>query len=83
MNGLGDNVPGGRVKSKINTGSVGNERRADVRGTQEGGSAAEAGGLKGAVNELRSQHPHAYDDHGPHHGTTTHIRHEPHPYGRK
>lgn len=81
--GLGDNVPGGRVKSKINTGGVGNERKGDVRGTQEGGSAAEAAGnpLRGAMAELRSQHPHGYDDHGPHHGTNSHVRHMPHPYG--
>lgn len=60
---------------------VGNERKADVRGTQEGGSAAEAGGLraslKHAVHELHSQHPHEHDDHGPHHGGMEHVRHKP------
>ena len=57
----------------------GNERKADVRGVQEGGSRAEATGsvLSGAVRELHKQHPHEYDDHGPHHGTDDHIRHEP------
>ena len=72
---------------------VGNEKKADVRGVQEGGSAAEArgsvlhtGGLKGATGELHRQHPHKHNDHGPHHGTSTHIRHEPlhgmKPHGR-
>ena len=60
---------------------VGNERKAEVRGVQEGGSAAEAHGLTGslkhAVGELHSQHPHRHDDHGPHHGGTEHIRHMP------
>lgn len=63
---------------------VGNERKADVRGTQEGGSAAEArgsvmhsGGLGGAMKELHEQHPIAYHDHGPHHGHEHHVRHEP------
>ena len=58
---------------------VGNERKADVRGAQEGGSRAEASHnpLTHAVNELHTQHPHHYSDHGPHHGTDSHIRHEP------
>jgi hypothetical protein len=67
---------------------VGNETKAEVRRTQDGGSRAEARdsrpelrsggmGLKGASEELHRQHPHEYHDHGPHHGTTTHIRHEP------
>lgn len=60
---------------------VGNETKAEVRATQEGGSMAEAKGtgssLRMAGDELRRQHPHSYADHGPHHGTTDHIRHEP------
>ncbi len=60
---------------------VGNEKKAQVKATQEGGSEAEAhgmgGGLKHAVHELHSQHPHKHHDHGPHHGTTDHIRHKP------
>lgn len=58
---------------------VGNETKAETKRTQEGGSAAEAAGnpLHGAVQELGRQHPHGYDDHGPHHGTTDHVRHEP------
>lgn len=68
-----------RVMSKINVGSVGDESHGDVAGTQSGGSAAEARGstLKAAVSELHSQHPQKYDDHGPHHNTTDHIRHSP------
>ena len=61
--------------------------KADVRGTQEGGSAAEARGTKssigpghghisGAVKELHSQHPHHHSVGGVHH-TTDHIRHVP------
>lgn len=68
---------------------VGNETKANVKGAQMGGTAAEARGdavhsnegMKGhlghAVAELHKQHPHKHNDHGPHHGTTTHIRHEP------
>lgn len=58
---------------------VGNETKANVRGAQEGGSMAEASGnpLTHAKHELHSQHPHAYHEHGPHHGTTEHIRHSP------
>lgn len=59
---------------------VGNEKKADVRGAQEGGDKAEGAGmghLRGAVKELHSQHPHAHHDHGPHHGGSEHIRHEP------
>jgi hypothetical protein len=33
--------------------------------------------LMGAVKELYKQHPHNYDDLGPHQGTTDHIRHKP------
>ena len=66
---------------------VGNETKADLKGTQLGGSRAEGaesmphmgnkGHLGHAVAELHRQHPHKHNDHGPHHGTTTHIRHEP------
>jgi len=35
------------------------------------------GGLSGAVAELKTQHPIEHYDHGPHHGTSSHIRHEP------
>lgn len=43
----------------------------------EMGSANMTGAFSGAVAELKSQHPHAHYDHGPHHGTTTHQRHKP------
>lgn len=33
--------------------------------------------LRGARRELETQHPHAYHEHGPHHGTSDHIRHMP------
>jgi hypothetical protein len=63
---------------------IGNETKADVKGTQEGGSRAEGANspigstkLSHAVKELHSQHPIHHSDHGPHHGRTDHIRHEP------
>jgi len=68
---------------------VGNERKAGMRQTQEGGSRAEARGdavhsnegmaghLGHAVGELHRQHPEHHHDLGPHHGGTSHIRHEP------
>jgi hypothetical protein len=55
---------------------VGNETKADMKGAQEG-QPTDKNPLHGAVKELHSQHPHHYSDHGPHHGTKTHIRHEP------
>jgi hypothetical protein len=58
---------------------VGQETKAEVKAVQDGGSKAEAAGnpLRGAVKELHTQHPHKYDDLGPHHGGTDHIRHQP------
>lgn len=44
---------------------VGNETHANM-----------AGALGGAVAELRSQHPIAHHDHGPHHGNSHHVRHQ-------
>lgn len=41
------------------------------------GSANMAGAFSGAVAELKSQHPIAHYDHGPHHGTDHHKRHKP------
>lgn len=40
------------------------------------GSANMSGAFSSAVSELKSQHPHAHYEHGPHHGTQTHIRHQ-------
>ncbi len=58
---------------------VGQERHADMRGTQLGGSRAEGAGnpLGHAVHELKTQHPEHHHDLGPHHGGRTHERHEP------
>jgi hypothetical protein len=68
--------------------SVGNETKADMKGAMEG-SPTDANPLRGAIQELGAQHPHAYHDHGPHHGTSEHRRHAravnpnpSHPYGR-
>lgn len=41
-------------------------------------SGANMGGaFSGAVAELHAQHPIPHHDHGPHHGTDHHIRHQP------
>lgn len=41
-----------------------------------GASAPAMGSILGsAVSELNAQHPIPHYDHGPHHGTTHHIRH--------
>lgn len=53
---------------------VGNERKAATEKAQVG---QPTDGMRGAVAELHSQHPHAHDDHGPHHGGTEHVRHKP------
>ena len=60
---------------------VGNERKPDVRGAQEGGSRAEGAGvghshLSHATAELHAQHPHHHSVGGVHH-TTDHMRHLP------
>lgn len=55
---------------------VGNETKADMKGALDG-NPTDKNPLSGAVKELHEQHPHHYSDHGPHHGTKTHIRHEP------
>lgn len=64
---------------------VGNETKADMS-VMKGGSKAEAANspigpgntkLSHAVKELHDQHPIHYSDHGPHHGTDHHVRHEP------
>jgi hypothetical protein len=53
---------------------VGNEKKADMHGALEGSPTQ---GLRGAVDELKKQHPERYDDLGPHQGSTAHIRHVP------
>ena len=62
---------------------VGNEKRPDLKGTQEGGSRMEAADmhvghshLGHAVAELHAQHPHHHSVGGVHH-TQDHIRHKP------
>lgn len=80
INSAASSVPKEAVRTRPNVGSVGNERKGDVKGAQSGGSMAQAGTgnqLKAAGDELRSQHPHRYDDRGPHHGGTEHVRHRP------
>lgn len=55
---------------------VGGERKADMKGAL-GGNPTDGNPLRGATKELHDQHPHHYSDHGPHHGGTEHIRHQP------
>ncbi len=54
---------------------VGNETKADMTGAMMG-KPTDKNPLAGAIGELHKQHPHWYDDHGPHHGGTEHIRHD-------
>lgn len=63
-------------KSRPNVGNVGNEKKADMAGALYG-KPTDKNPLRGAVQELHTQHPHAYDDHGPHHGDMSHKRHVP------
>ena len=84
MNRAENAEPKARVRMRVDgsqgEGSdVGSERHAAIRAVQEGGSMAEESGnpLTSARHELKSQHPHEYHEHGPHHGTKDHIRHVP------
>lgn len=54
--------------------SPGPERKADTGGAIMG---SPTDGLAGAVSELKTQHPIAHHDHGPHHGRQDHVRHQP------
>lgn len=62
---------------------VGNEKKADVRGTQEGGSRAEAAcgpgdtKMSSAVAELYRQHPHHHQATMTNKETREHDRHHP------
>ena len=55
---------------------VGQSKKADMSDALMG-QPTDKSPLKGAVHELHAQHPHAYHEHGPHHGTSTHVRHMP------
>jgi hypothetical protein len=61
-------------KERKMSSSVGNETKAAVGAAQGGGPS---GKLGEAVQELARQHPIRHDDHGPHHASSTHIRHKP------
>jgi hypothetical protein len=74
--GRGAGVGGQPPKSRANTGSVGNESKADMKGALDG-KPTDKNPLKGAISELKSQHPHGHMDHGPHHGDMSHVRHKP------
>lgn len=55
---------------------VGETSRADMKGAQMG-QPTDKNPLRGAMKELASQHPHSYDQLGPHHGGSEHVRHIP------
>ena len=59
----------------------GAESKADMSGAFAGkpavGVARQLSTLSGAMSELKDSHPVQYYDHGPHHGTAHHRRHEP------
>ncbi len=44
------------------------------------GKAVDGSSIQGAVDELYHQHPHNWNDLGPHHGGHQNETHEPHPY---
>ena len=61
---------------------VGGESKANMKGAlggepTDGGSHVGHTHLSHAMKELHEQHPIEHHDHGPHHGTSHHIRHEP------
>lgn len=68
----GHDKPAGKTHGS----AVGPERKDDMKGAQMG-QPEDKNPLKGATRELHEQHPHGYDEHGPHHGTKDHIRHQP------
>lgn len=67
--------PAGKTGSKPQS-NVGNETKPDMHGALMG-KPTDHNPLRGATKELASQHPHSYSDHGPHHGTKDHVRHQP------
>ena len=68
--------PGVKRPGAAKAAGVGDERHADMEGALRG-DPTDKNPLHGAIRELHSQHPHGYNDLGPHHGTTEHMRHEP------
>jgi hypothetical protein len=67
----GHDAPAAAHKGK--SADAGSERKANMAGAMSNS----VGGHSGASEELRRQHPHAYDDHGPHHNDKSHLRHQP------
>jgi hypothetical protein len=67
----------GAPRTRSGLGSVGGETKAEMGEAFGSNPGMEKNPLRGAVTELHAQHPIAHDDHGPHHGTDHHLRHEP------
>lgn len=76
MNRAEEREPHSGHEAPARAAGVGDEKKADMRGAIDG-SPTDKNPLRGAMRELHEQHPHAYHEHGPHHGTKDHIRHEP------
>ena len=55
-------------------GNAGPETKANMASAMGG---MPSGGLKGAISELKTQHPFRHDDIATHHGDMSHKRHEP------
>lgn len=57
--------------------NVGPQKHAEMNEAFGSNPGTEHNPLRGATSELHRQHPIKHDDHGPHHHTDHHIRHEP------
>jgi hypothetical protein len=67
----------GAPRTRAGAGTVGGETKAEMSEAFGSNPGMEKNPLRGAVTELAKQHPIAHDDHGPHHDTDHHLRHEP------
>lgn len=76
MNRAEGHEPKSGHKAPAHAATPGPERHADMKGALMG-QPTDGNPLRGATRELKAQHPHAHDDHGPHHHTKTHERHMP------
>jgi hypothetical protein len=64
------------AKGRPSHGSPGPEKHYNKAAFSDAGKK-EGAALGRAVNELHEQHPKKHDERGPHHGGSTHDRHEP------
>lgn len=73
----GDDRKNASGASKGRGSDVGNEKKADMKGALDSNPGVDKNPLRRGVSELKSQHPIAHDDRGPHHHTDHHLRHKP------